>query len=75
MDAQEQKALDEMKTKIVEVKLSTFELMREYLRMDVDGLRNSGHKTVESALRSSMEHAVRDCKKLTDAFLRKYPDE
>ena len=74
MDPREQKDLDDLKAETARLRRESFDLMREFLRMDPSELHHTGHKTIQAAL----EFTVRDTLKRLDAaakrHLAKWPD-
>jgi len=74
MDENERKDLEEMLKKIQARKLRAFDYAEFCLGMDSGMLRNSGHKSIESAVFIAIKDAKNDIKKLTLDHVRKYPD-
>ncbi len=74
MTDQEKQDLLAMKEFILKKKESTYDYMKSFLTLDAERLSHTGYKTVEQALRMSMESAEKTIKGLMAAHIRKYPD-
>lgn len=75
IDPAEQADLDKMKSAILEEKLSCFDLMTEFARMDATSLSHCGHRNgLAAALESTLKSSLSRIKKLNDAHIHKYPD-
>jgi hypothetical protein len=66
--------LETLKTKIIKLKLDSFDMMREYERMNPPTLEACGHKSLPDAILWELRHTIKEIEKLNVAFLRKYPD-
>jgi len=74
MTEQESKDLAELKEAIKAEKIACFEYQVALVRMDPKNLIHVGHKTLESGVMSSVKSSMAKIKKLTDAYVKKYPD-
>lgn len=75
MSEQEQIDLDAMKAEIQKVKIQGFDNMVSYLRMPLEQLPATGHKTIAAAIQWTLELYKKQIDKLTNDFIKKYPDE
>ena len=66
--------LELLKTATTKEKLDAFAMCVEFLRMDEQGLKHTGHKSREAAVFWTIRHAQEHCEKLTRAHVKKYPD-
>jgi hypothetical protein len=76
MNEEEKKDLDEVKAKITQEKLDTFDWMFEIARFGRADLDNSGYrnKTNAEAVLQAFQSACTRIKKLNDDFFKKWPD-
>jgi hypothetical protein len=80
----EQEALDEMKLRRAQLYESCMWACRDYLRMDEQGLNNSGYGAIlkangierarEQALVGHVKYVLKEAEKLEKEFLKKFPD-
>lgn len=70
----EREAAEELKKRIDEAKIRCFNYMTHVSGMKPDGLKNSGHKSVEAGIVWAFQHYHKSIVKMSDEFLKKYPD-
>lgn len=77
MNEQEMKDLEEMKAMIRDKKVSTFDYLTMVSRYNEIDLLHSSYrgKTIAQAMEAIVLSAMKDIKKLTDNYIRKYPDD
>ena len=77
MTEQEQKDLDILKAEQIRIKLACFEHLRYIHRYTERDLEISGFRgfSVAEAMKKNFETSQKEIEKLTDAYIRKYPDE
>jgi hypothetical protein len=66
--------LTAVKNQCAQIQESAFSSMREYLQMSDEELRDTGHKTRESAVVACYRHAQSQIDRLWKAYSKKYPD-
>jgi hypothetical protein len=73
MSPEEQRAVDDLKSKQALVKLRAFDMLRYFIRGDVQ-LSNCGYKSLEHALQKIMADSNKELQNIEKDFLRQYPD-
>ena len=65
---------EELKKRIDEAKILCFNYMIHVSGMKPDDLKNSGHKSIEAGIVWAFQHYHKRIVKMSDEFLKKYPD-
>lgn len=71
---EEQEDLDALHVEMDKKKLNTWNYLTMLVRMTPEELRHSGYKTVEEALRKTVERSAKDINALVNKHLKKWPD-
>lgn len=66
--------LEELKRKVAAIKVECVDMQIMLSKYKPADLKNCGYKSVEEALKDTLERHQKSIKKLTDEFLKKYPD-
>lgn len=74
MSEQQYNDMEAMKDKVIQRKVDSMDYAISALRYTEQDLKSSGHKSVEGMIRYIVENCNRDCLKLINDHVRKYPD-
>lgn len=74
LSPQEKADLDIAKAKVDKLKIECIDFQIGMFRGGIEGLKHSGHKTVEDALAWALKDTMREIDAIWVSHLKKYPD-